>query len=175
MMACVRNPSLTDWLTLSSAERIKWLSRWNPYAGEGGELIKAVSDRFRAEFGHLPGLEVSGPGVYHGGSWVIAASHPFVFDRRKLPNQFLGVDVHASLRHPMPPEFEGQQYPEAYVWAAPNFERFVDRCGEEIRRQLSDPHMTRAEMLHALIGRPFDEHLADCRRWVSEGKIPPFE
>jgi hypothetical protein len=33
----------------------------------------------------------------------------------------------------------------------------------------------REEMLHALVGRPFAEHLSNCRRWVEEGVIPPFE
>lgn len=35
--------------------------------------------------------------------------------------------------------------------------------------------MTREEMLHAIVGRPFEEHVAQCRRAVKEGSIPPFE
>jgi hypothetical protein len=167
--------TLPEWLALSDGERTEWLGQLNPYSGEGFELIKAISDRFRDEFGHLPGLEVEGPGVYHGGDWVISASHPFVFDRRKLPGQYVGITVRAGVRNPLPAEFEGQYYPHAYVWNPRNFERFVDRSADEIRKALGDPTMSRDEMLHALIGWPFEEHLANCRQAVAEGKIPPFE
>jgi hypothetical protein len=170
----MQEPTLQEWLILSNADRRKWLDSLNPYGGEGYTLLAAITDRFREEFGNLRGLEIGKPGVYHGGYWVISASHPFVFDRRKLPNQYLDVTVHASVRNPLPPEFS-MRYPEAYVWAPPNFAKFVDRCAGEIREQLGDPNMSLAEMLHALIGRPFEEHLSDCRQWVREGLIPSFE
>jgi hypothetical protein len=171
----MRELTLPEWLGLSDLERARWLSALNAYGGEGAELIGAIGDRFREEYGHLEGLEVLGPGVFHGGTWVIGATHPFVFDRRRLPHQYLGIDIRASVRHPLPPEFDEQRFPDAYVWAPPNFEKFVDRCFHEIREALRDPDMTRAEMLHALIGMPFEEHLAHCRRSVREGRIPPFE
>ena len=166
---------MTEWLGLAEENRVRHVARLNAYAGEGAQLIRQIADRFRDEFGHLPGLTMTGHGVYHGGSWVIGASHPFVFDRRWLPNRYLGVEVRASIRPPLPPEFEGQEYPHGYVWSPPNYERFVDRCADEIRQRLGNPEMTRAQMLHALVGRPFEEHVSDCRRWVTEGAIPPFE
>jgi hypothetical protein len=95
--------------------------------------------------------------------------------RRKLPGKYLAIIVHASLRIPLPAEFESQRFPDAYVWAPPNVEKFVDRCADEIREKVGDPHMTRAETLHALIGRPFEEHLAHCRQSVREEWLPPFE
>ena len=170
----MREPTLAEWLNLSSADRRKRLDSLNPYGGEGFTLIKAISDRFRDEFGHLPGLVIDGPGVYHGGDWVISSSRPFVFDRRKLPEHYLGIMVHTSVRNPLPLEFS-KGYPEAYVWAPPNFAKFVDRCANEIREQLGDPNMSREDMLHALIGVPFEEHLAHCRQSVREGRMPAFE
>jgi hypothetical protein len=168
-------PSLEEWLDLPEAERIRRAGALNPYAGEGVDLIRQVADRFRVEFGHLRGLEITGPGLYHGGSWVIGASHPLIFDRRRLPEYYLGVDVRASVRPPLPPEFQGQEYPHGYIWSPPNYERFVDRCADEIRERLAQPDMTRDEMLSALVGRPFGQHVAQCRQSVKEGKIPPFE
>lgn len=168
-------PSLSEWIALSEDERIRRLAAFNAYAGEGEELVKRITDRFREEFGRLPDVTIDGPGIYHGGSWTIGVTHPFIFDRRFLPERYLGVDVRAGVTPPFPPEFEGQTYPSGYVWSPPNFERFVDRCAAEIRVRLGDPNMTRETMLHALIGRPFEEHLSNCRRWVKEGVIPAFE
>ena len=123
---------LTEWIQLSSDERARRLAALNAYAGEGEALIEQIADRFRDEFGHLSELEIHGPGVYHGGGWVIGVSHPLIFDRRNLPNQYLGVDVRASIRLPLPPKFEGRQYPNGYVWSPPNFERLVDRCAQQL-------------------------------------------
>jgi len=102
-------PTLSGWMELSDDERARVLSSLNAYAGEGDTLIKQIADRFRDEFGHLDGLDVGGHGIYHGGSWVIAASHPFVFDRRALPGRYLGVEVRASVRPPLPAEFQNQE------------------------------------------------------------------
>jgi hypothetical protein len=167
-------PLLTDWTMLDEEERVQRVAKFNPYTGEGEDLIRQIVVRFRDEFGHLPGLEID-HGIYHGGDWVIGVSRPFIFDRRLLPNTYLGVGVRTTARPPLPQEFQGQKYPQGYVWSPPNYERFVDRCANEIRERLGNPTMTRTEMLNALVGRPFEEHLAACRRWVKEGKIPPFE
>ena len=115
------------------------------------------------------------PGIYHGGEWVIDVRYPFIFDRRTLPEHHLGVRLHKLSQPPLPPEFANQHYPDGYVWSPPNFERFVDRCANEIRQRLGKPTMSRAEMLHALVGTPFEEFVARCREWVKKGSIPPFE
>lgn len=167
--------SLNAWLELSEDERTSRMARFNPYAGDGGELVAQIAERLRHNLNHLRDVIVDGGGIYHGGSWVIGVSHPFVFDRRLIPARYLGVDVRGRARMPLPPEFEGQTHPTGYVWSPPNFERFVDRCADDIREQLGQSDMTREEMLHALIGCPFADHLSNCRRWVKEGVIPPFE
>ena len=163
-------PSISEWLKLSEQERVQRVAALNAYAGEGSELLEVVVDRFRKEFGHLRGLEVNGPGVYHGGSWVIGALHPFVFDKRLLPPTYLGLIVHQSIVPPLPVEFQ-----TGYAWSPRNYSRFVDRCGEEIRRELGGAKMTQEEMLHALIGEPYEMWLVRCRVWAAEGKIPQFE
>jgi len=167
--------SLDAWLELTEDERTSRVAAFNAYAGEGGELVKQIADRLREKLRHFRDVTVDGGGIYHGGSWAIGVSYPFVFDRRLIPERYLGVDVRGGAQMPLPPEFEGQTYPNGYVWSPPNFERFVDRCADEIRQRLGQPNMTREEMLHALIGCPFAEHLSNCRRWVKEGVVPPFE
>lgn len=173
--ATMTQPSISEWLALSEQERVRHVAALKPYAGEGSELLEVVVDLFRKEFGHLRGLKINGPGVYHGGSWVIGASHPLVFDKRLLPPTFLGIQVHKTTAHPLPVEFQNQERPRGYVWSPNNFSRFVDRCGDEVRRELENPNMTREDMLHALIGEPYEEFVTRCRGWVAEGRIPPFE
>jgi hypothetical protein len=168
-------PTFEEWLALTESERAQIQAGWNAYGGEGAEIVARAADDFRAKFGHLPGLSVSGPGVYHGGSWVIAAMHPFVFDRRTIPESHLGIGVHASIGPELPREFEASSRKYAYVWAPPHYEAFVDGNTAEIRQQLGNPSMSRDEMLSALVGRPFDEFLQSCREHVSAGRIEPFE
>ncbi|HSL71066.1 MAG TPA: hypothetical protein VK864_12545, partial [Longimicrobiales bacterium] len=156
-------------------ERATLLSGWNPYGGEGGQLLSEIADDFRAKYGHLAGLEVVGPGVYHGGYYVIAVRHPFVFDRGLLPGTHLGISVHASIRGALPPEFAEGTRQLSYVWASLHYEQFVDRCADQIRAQLGRPDMTREELLSALVGRPFREHVQHCRSMVREGRLEPFE
>ena len=168
-------PSLDAWIELPEDERTRRMAAFNAYVGEGAELVSQISARLREQLKHLREVAVDDGGIYHGGSWTIGVSHPFIFDRRLIPERYLGVEVRAGARSPLPPEFEGQARPNGYVWSPPNFERFVDRCASEIGQRLGQPNMTREEMLHALIGRPFEEHVSICRRSVTEGVIPPFE
>jgi hypothetical protein len=163
-------PPINEWLLLTEEERARRVVALNPYAGEGSELLGVVIDLFRKDFGHLKGLQINGPGVYHGGSWVIGAVHPFIFDKRLLPPTYLGVIVHQSVSEPLPAEFQS-----GYAWSPRNFSRFVDRSADELRREFKNPIMTREEMLHALIGEPYETWLVRCRAWVAEGKIPRFE
>jgi ABC-type Fe3+-siderophore transport system permease subunit len=146
-------PSLDEWLSMTAADRARVLEQLNPYSGEGSELIGAITERFREEFQSVPGLQIHGPGVYHGGTWVIGTTRPLVFDRRRVPDSYLGIEVRSSISGPMPPEFESDD-----VWAPRNFERFVDRCGDEIRAQLGNPNLTRDEMLDAVTGVPFRQY-----------------
>jgi hypothetical protein len=148
-------PAFEDWLKMPEAERVRVVSALDAYAGEGQELLDEVWRRFRAEYGHVHGVQTYGPGANHGGTWAMSATTPFIFDRRSLPVYYLGVHVKWLIPPPLPAEFQN-----GYPWAPQNYERFVDRCAAEIREVLGKPDMTREEMLHALIGRPFEEHAA---------------
>lgn len=152
-------PNFQDWLNLPEAERVRQVSALNAYAGEGRELLNEVLHRFRTEYAHRRGLQIYGLSVNHGGTWAIATSSPFIFDRRGLPAYYLGVHVKWSISPPLPAEFQ-----HGYAWAPENYERFVDRCADELREAFEKQDMTREEMLHALIGHPFQEHVAHCQR-----------
>jgi hypothetical protein len=59
-------PSINDWPIVSEQERVQRVAALNPYAGEGSDLLEVGVDLFWKNFGHLKGLQISGPGVYHG-------------------------------------------------------------------------------------------------------------
>ena len=168
-------PDLASWKRLTAEEQRARLSKYS-YREEARSLLRSIVGDFRDAYAHVQGLVVSEePGIYHGGSWVIDVTHPFIFDRRRLPREHLGVWLHTGVELPLPPEFSDQLYPDGYAWSPPNFERFVDRCANEIRHRLGNPTMSRAEMLHALSGMPFEDFDAHCRESVKKGNIPPFE
>jgi hypothetical protein len=166
----VSNVTFEDWRQLSDEERRDVAATWNPYAGEGNEIVAAAAERLRSK---LTGdIEVH-HGVYHGGDWIIRVTVPFVFDRRSLPESFLGIRVmHFSLD--LPPEFRVRDSRAEYVWAPERYELFVDRAAQEIRGKLGRADMSREEMLDALCGMNFEAHKARCRQGEKDGKIPPF-
>ena len=170
-----RIPTFAEWLSLSDAERANEAARWNTYGGEGSEIVAAVTEDFRAKYGNLSGVERIVFGVYHGGSWVIGVIHPLVFDRRLLPLSHLGIMVHTSIGGELPPEFQDSKRRYSFVWAPPHYEQFVDRCADEIRRQLGRPDMSRDEILAALVRMPFEQFREHCRQSVREGRMAAFE
>jgi hypothetical protein len=168
-------PDLESWKRLTPEEQRARLADYSSRE-EARSLTKSIVHDFRDAYGHIEGLVVNEePSIYHGGSWVVDVTHPFIFDRRSLPREHLGVWLRTRVQLPLPPEVADQHYPDGYAWSPPNFERFVDRCANEIRQRLGNPTMSRAEMLHALIGTPFEEFVAHCRESVKKGFIPPFE
>jgi hypothetical protein len=157
-------PTFAEWLAMSDDERARAEQGWNPYAGEGFELVSEIGRDLGAKCADLAGLEIDGPGVYHGGYWVIAVRHPFVFDRRRLPAEHLGIAVHGMYSDALPPEFAEGTKIHDYVWAPPHYEQFVDRASDEIRLALGDPAMSREDVLAALVGMPFAEYVEKTAR-----------
>jgi hypothetical protein len=104
---------------------------------------------------------------------VIMISKPFVFDNRKLPKVYDGLEIKSKIEGDLPAEFKVDAKLE-YIWAPQRFEQFVDRCGDEIRKKFKKPAMTRSEMLDALAFGNFDDHKRKCTQLLNEGKIPPF-
>lgn len=105
---------------------------------------------------------------------VIIISKPFLFDNRALPKSYEGLEIKSKIEGELPEEFKPTTGEKEYLWAPYKFEKFVDRCSEQIRKKFNNPEMTREEMLDALAFGSFQEHKEKCKRLMSEGKIPPF-
>lgn len=109
---------------------------------------------------------------------VIMVSKPFMFDNRQLPKTYEGLDIKAKIEGTLPKEFainKKDSVKKEYVWAPSRFEKYVDRCSEEIRKQFNNPTMSRQEMLDALAFGNFEEHKRKSVQMMKEGKIPPFK
>ena len=108
---------------------------------------------------------------------VIMITKPFIFDNRQLPKTYEGLDIKAKIEGGLPKEFlvKKDAVKKEYVWAPIKFEKYVDRCTEEIRKQFGNPLMSRQEMLDALAFGNFEEHKRKSIQMMKDGKIPPFK
>ena len=148
-----------EWIELSDEERGQIARQWSPYDTSGiDQLLNDIADEFRRKH---PRLNFQGLGNVHG-SLELVVVRPFIFDKRLIPNSFLGLAVRTSLSEPLPDDFEVHS---DYVWAPENYANFVDNHADEVRSALGNPEMSRDEMLHALIGMPFDEWIQQCRKF----------
>lgn len=169
-------PEWSDWLKMTEAERIKCKETWDAYKNEGQDIVEKVIAKFKEEYCHTLGLEILGKGICHGGTWVISVGYPFVFDKRKVPNSFLGIDVRATISNEsLPEEFQVGDAKKEYIWAPERYEKFVDKYMGKIRRELGDPNMDKTEMLNALCGKDFNEYVQQCKEWEKKGIIPSYQ
>jgi hypothetical protein len=108
---------------------------------------------------------------------VIMISKPFLFDNRQLPKSYEGLDIKSKIEGGLPEEFkfDKETIKKEYLWAPAKFEKYVDRCSDEIRKQFGNPAMTRNEMLDALAFGNFEEHKKKSLQLMKDGKIPPFK
>jgi hypothetical protein len=108
---------------------------------------------------------------------VIMVSKPFMFDNRQLPKTYEGLDIKGKIEGDLPKEFaiKKDAVKKEYVWAPNRFEKYVDRCGEEIRKTFNNPTMSRQDMLDALAFGNFEEHKKKSVQMMKDGKIPPFK
>jgi hypothetical protein len=111
---------------------------------------------------------------------VISISKPFIFDNRKLPKKFEGLEIKSKIQGDLPEEFKINRQDmdwqkKEFVWSPERFEKFVDRCSSDIRKKLNSPEMTREEMLDAICFGSFKEHTEKCDQMIKEGKIPVYK
>lgn len=146
-------------------------------------LLYDTLDRFEKKFAHLKkkGLRVNGLKMIDPKrkKHVIDISRPLLFDNRQLPKIFEGLDVKAVVSGDLPMEFtidrsKPDWQKKEYVWAPERFEKYVDRCGDEIKKKLGDPKMTREEMLSALCFGDFKAHKEKTQLLIKEGKLPSY-
>ncbi len=141
------------------------------------EILKS----FESKFGSLKkkGLRIEGLSMIDPKrkKHVIMISKPFLFDNRLLPKTYEGLDIKSKIEGGLPEEFkiEKEVIKKDYLWAPMKFEKFVDRCSEDIKKQFNNPNMSRTEMLDALAFGSFEDHKKKTLTLMQEGKIPTFK
>ncbi len=141
------------------------------------EILK----NFESKFGSLKkkGLRIEGLSMIDPKrkKHVIMISKPFLFDNRQLPKSYEGLDIKSKIEGGLPEEFkiEKEAIKKDYLWAPAKFEKFVDRCSEDIKKQFNNPNMSRSEMLDALAFGSFEDHKKKTLTLMQEGKIPSFK
>lgn len=138
--------------------------------------MQDILDRFTKRYAHLQkkGLRVDGLAEIDSVRKykVIKVSKPFIFDNRELPDKFEGIKLQKRISGELPDEFKTEK--ERFVWAPDRYEKFVDRCGSEIKKKLGSEEMTREEMLDAVCGGNFEAHITKVTAWAKEGRILPL-
>ncbi|HYG40338.1 MAG TPA: hypothetical protein VD908_17035 [Cytophagales bacterium] len=137
-----------------------------------------IISKFKSQYGHLKkyGLKIHGVANLIADHNVISISTPFIFDRTKLPDKFLGLDLrNGTVENEMPPEFQNIDNDKEYIWAYQRFEEYVDNHTDIIRETLDNPTMTREEMLDALCFGNFKNHKEMCIKWENEAIIPKWK
>ena len=101
-------------------------------------------------------------------------SKPFLFDNRLLTKTYEGLDIKSKIEGGLPEEFkiDREALTKDYLWAPNKFEKYVDRCSEDIKKQFGNPNMSRTEMLDALAFGSFEDHKQKTLNLIKEGKIP---
>ena len=147
-------------------------------------MLYETLERFEKKFSSLKklGLRVNGLKMIDPKrkKHVINISRPLIFDNRLLPKTFEGLEVKSVIHGELPSEFViNRTQPDwnkrEYIWAPERFEKFVDRCGDDIRKKLGNPSMTREEMLSALCFGDFKEHQRKTEGLIKEGKLPRYK
>ena len=137
----------------------------------------SIITEFERQYGHLKGfgLKIHGVGNLIADHNVISISTPFIFDRTKLPEKFMGLDLRDGIpENDMPPEFRNIASDKEYIWAYQRFEEYVDRHANHIRQTLDNSIMTRKQMLDSLCFGDFEKHKEMCIKWENEGTIPTW-
>ncbi len=146
-------------------------------------MLYDTLDRFEKKFAYLKkkGLRVNGLKMIDPKrkKHVIDINRPFIFDNRILPKSFEGLDLKTVIQGELPAEFiVDRSQPDwtkrEYIWAPERFEKYVDRCSDEIKKQLGNKEMTRDEMLSALCFGDFKEHKKKVDTLIKEGKVPKY-
>ncbi len=118
-----------EWIKLSDEEKKRIVKQLDPYAGEGGSLIRKVYKQFREEYGGEDGILVMDYGIHLGGRYIIS------------------VTVQASKSPRIPDSYHGIEVLQLYTYATPelieklgeNYDgigEYIDRYYNEIKDEL---------------------------------------
>lgn len=94
----------------------------------------------------------------------ISVYHPFIFDLRLIPKEFMGHSVRRIMTESYPEIFEenGENFIPLDVHFAPErYTTFVNQNIDQIRKELGNDTLTHEEALDALTGG-FQKHIQCC-------------
>jgi len=140
-------------------------------------------DNFKVRYKHLEkkGLRILGLKLIDPvkKSHVLEISRPLIFDSRVIPDRYEGLRVKRRIHGALPEEFQIDReavdwHKKEYVWAPERFEKYVDRCSDEIKKQLGNEDMSREDMLDALCFGNFKKHQKKVHKLIEEGKLPTY-
>lgn len=145
------------------------------------EILKS----FESKYGHLKkkGLVIEGLAMVDPKKkkHVIRISRPLLFDNRQLPKKFEGLEIKTTIKldEQLPSEFKVDRskpdwHKKEYIWAPERFEKYVNRCAEEITKNLGSQKMSKKEILDALCFGDFKEHKKKVDQLIKEGKLPAY-
>ena len=155
-----------EWEKLSDQKRREIAKEWTPYnTSEAQSLLEDIVAAFQREY---PDYDIRGLGNVFG-SLMIVVMRPFIFDKQKAPENFLGLSIRYTLSEPVP---EGFKIYKDYVWAPENFLAYVDSYAAEIRDGLGNQSLNKEEMLDALVGMRFDDWIKQCQDWGNTNMSP---
>ena len=146
-------------------------------------LLYETLDRFEKKFAALKkkGMKVNGLTMIDPKrkKHVINISRPLIFDTRQIPKSYEGLEIKAIISGDLPMEFNVDRtkpdwHKKEYIWAPERFEKYVDRCEDEIKKQLGDPKMSREDVLSALCFGDFEAHKKKTQEMIKEGKLPSY-
>jgi hypothetical protein len=145
------------------------------YLEEDGLEIRAVVQKEPHSEGdglHIDvGMHVEPDDEVQPDHCYISLRHPFLFDNRKLPEDFMGCKiVNAILISTSPPEINEVVFDpngEECNWTPDQIKNYVVDNKELIRLALKAPNMTVAEMLDAICFGDFKKYETDYNnRWL---------
>ena len=69
-----KNLGYKQWLVLSATEQKALMRSWNPYEGDGSDILREAFSCFKKEFGKPEGVINTHCGLYHGGILIIGVT-----------------------------------------------------------------------------------------------------
>lgn len=91
-MKNIKENNYKKWIVMSDAQREETMRKWNPYEGDGSEIVKLVEKKFKEEHGKDSRILNISAGLYHGGMYIIGVTIKKSVEVN-IPLKFLGFTV----------------------------------------------------------------------------------
>ncbi|RME16103.1 MAG: hypothetical protein D6799_05335 [Bacteroidetes bacterium] len=131
----------------------------------------AILKRFEERYGFLKKMGIGFEGIQMidpiKKKHAIVLTRPFIFDCRLLPKKYEGIEVKVRIKGELPEEFKPKKASD-YPFMPENFEKFVAKNLQTLRKHFQKPEMTKEELLDALAFGNFEEHKKNVQDILKE-------